>query len=45
MKSKTAEKVKTYEAKGFRERFLGEDNPMHLLFKSNSDHFFCLKME
>lgn len=45
MKNKPAEKVKTYEAKGFRERFLGEDNPMHLLFKSNSDHFFCLKME
>lgn len=45
MKIKPNEKVKTYEAKGFRERFLGEDNPMHLLFKSNSDHFFCLKME
>jgi AraC family transcriptional regulator, transcriptional activator of pobA len=45
MRNKTAEKVKTYESKGFRERFLGEDNPMHLLFKSNSDHFFCLKME
>lgn len=45
MKSKTIEKVKTYEAKGFREKFLGLDNPMQLLFKSNSDHFFCLKME
>lgn len=45
MKGKTIEKVKTYEAKGFREKFLGEDNPMHLLFKSDSDHFFCLKME
>jgi AraC family transcriptional regulator, transcriptional activator of pobA len=45
MRNKTAEKVKTYESKGFRERFLGEDNPIHLLFKSNSDHFFCLKME
>lgn len=45
MRNKTAEKVKTYESKGFRERFLGEDNPMQLLFKSNSDHFFCLKME
>lgn len=45
MKTKTAEKIKTYEAKGFREKFLGEDNPMHLLFKSNSDHFFCLKTE
>jgi len=45
MKSNTAEKIKTYEAKGFREKFLGEDNPMHLLFKSNSDHFFCLKTE
>lgn len=29
----------------FREQFLGKENPMHLLFKSNSDHFFCLKME
>jgi AraC family transcriptional activator of pobA len=45
MKSKGDEKVKTYEAKGFREKFLGAGNPMHLLFKSNSDHFFCLKME
>lgn len=45
MKSKPIEKIKTYEAKGFREKFLGEDNPMHLLFKSNSDHFFCLKTE
>ena len=44
MKSKTIEKVKTYEAKGFREKFLGLDNPMQLLFKSNSDHFFCLKI-
>lgn len=45
MKTKTAEKIKTYEAKGFRDKFLGENNPMHLLFKSNSDHFFCLKTE
>lgn len=45
MKTKTVEKVKTYEAKGFREKFLGEDNPMQLLFRSNSDHFFCLKTE
>ncbi|MBS7255610.1 helix-turn-helix domain-containing protein [Flavobacterium branchiicola] len=45
MKTKSSEKIKTYEAKGFREKFLGEDNPMHLLFKSNSDHFFCLKTE
>nr|WP_294779950.1 helix-turn-helix domain-containing protein [uncultured Flavobacterium sp.] len=45
MKTKPAEKIKTYEAKGFREKFLGEDNPIHLLFKSNSDHFFCLEIE
>jgi len=45
MKNKPAEKIKTYEAKGFREKFLGEDNPIHLLFKSNSDHFFCLEIE
>lgn len=45
MKTKLAEKIKTYEAKGFREKFLGEDNPIHLLFKSNSDHFFCLEIE
>ena len=45
MKTKTVEKVKTYGAKGFREKFLGLENPMHQLFKSNSEHFFCLKME
>ena len=45
MKSKTEQKVKTYGAQGFREEFLGKENPMLLLFKSNSDHFFCLKME
>ena len=44
MKKQATEKVKTYEPKGFRERFLGEENPIHLLFKSNSDHFFCLKI-
>lgn len=44
MKSKTNEKVKTYSPQGFREKFLGEDNPIHLLFKSNSDHFFCLEI-
>lgn len=45
MKNKTVEKVKTYEPKGFREKFLGSENPIHLFFKSNSDHFFCLKTE
>lgn len=45
MTAKTSENVKTYGAKGFREKFLGLENPMQLLFKSNSDHFFCLKME
>ena len=44
MKSKTNEKVKTYSPQGFREKFLGDDNPIHLLFKSNSDHFFCLEI-
>lgn len=44
MKSKTNEKVKTYSPQGFRETFLGEDNPIHLLFKSDSDHFFCLEI-
>lgn len=44
MKSKINEKVKTYSPQGFREKFLGEDNPIHLLFKSNSDHFFCLEI-
>ncbi|MEO6174733.1 MAG: helix-turn-helix domain-containing protein [Flavobacterium circumlabens] len=42
---KTAEKVKTYELKGFREKFIGSENPLQQLFKSNSDHFFCLKLE
>lgn len=45
MKTKPAEKIKTYGPKEFREKFLGEDNPIHLLFKSNSDHFFCLEIE
>lgn len=45
MKTKTDEKVKTYSPQGFREKFLGDDNPIHLLFKSNSDHFFCLEIE
>lgn len=45
MKTKTDEKVKTYSPQGFREKFLGGDNPIHLLFKSNSDHFFCLEIE
>ena len=45
MKTKPAEKIKTYSPTGFREKFLGEDNPIHLLFKSNSDHFFCLEIE
>ncbi|WP_426483980.1 helix-turn-helix domain-containing protein [Flavobacterium sp. 2] len=45
MKSRSIEKIKTYTPKGFREKFLGENNPIHLLFKSNSDHFFCLEIE
>jgi len=45
MKAKTIEKIKTYSPTGFREKFLGENNPIHLLFKSNSDHFFCLEIE
>jgi AraC family transcriptional activator of pobA len=45
MKNQATEKIKTYGAKGFREQFLGAENPMQLLFKSNSDHFFCLKIE
>jgi len=45
MKTKTVENVKTYGAKSFRDKFLGEENPIHLLFNSNSDHFFCLEIE
>lgn len=45
MTVKTAEKVTTYGAKGFRDKFLGLENPIHQLFKPNLDHFFCLKME
>ncbi|KAF2514246.1 helix-turn-helix domain-containing protein [Flavobacterium foetidum] len=45
MKTKKTEKVETYSPSGFREKFLGEYNPIHLLFKSNSDHFFCLEIE
>ncbi len=42
---KTTEKVKTYSPQGFRDRFLEIDNSKDYLFKSNSDHFFCLKLE
>lgn len=45
MKKSKAEKIKTYSPTGFREKFLGDDNPIHLLFKSDSDHFFCLEIE
>ncbi|WP_202701498.1 AraC family transcriptional regulator [Flavobacterium sp. UGB4466] len=45
MKSNANGEIKTYGAKVFREKFLGQENPMHLLFKSSSDHFFCLEME
>lgn len=45
MEATTHEKIKTYGAKGFREKFLGIENPIHELFKTNSDHFFCLKIE
>ncbi|MFB9077183.1 helix-turn-helix domain-containing protein [Flavobacterium procerum] len=45
MKTRKPEKVETYSPLRFREKFLGEDNPIHLLFKSNSDHFFCLEIE
>lgn len=40
----TNEKIKTYGTKGFREKFLGLENPINKLFKTNSDHFFCLKI-
>jgi AraC family transcriptional activator of pobA len=42
---KTTEKVKTYSSQGFRDRFLENDNSKDHLFKSNSEHFFCLKLE
>ena len=45
MKIKKTEKVETYSSQSFREKFLGSKNPMHLLFKTNSDHFFCLKLQ
>jgi AraC family transcriptional activator of pobA len=41
----TTEKVKTYGSKGFREKFLGAQNPVHQFFKSKSERFFCLKLE
>jgi AraC family transcriptional activator of pobA len=42
---KTAEKVKTYSPQGFRDRFIENDNSAGHLFKSNSEQFFCLKLE
>lgn len=45
METTLNEEIKTYGAKGFRDKFLGLENPTHQLFKTNSDHFFCLKIE
>jgi AraC-like DNA-binding protein/mannose-6-phosphate isomerase-like protein (cupin superfamily) len=41
----TTEKVKTYSPQDFRNKFLEIDNFKDSLFKSNSEHFFCLKLE
>jgi AraC family transcriptional activator of pobA len=42
---KTADKVKTYNPQSFRDRFLEKDNSKDFLFKTNSEQFFCLKLE
>jgi AraC family transcriptional activator of pobA len=41
----TTEKVKTYSPQGFRDKFLENNSSKDSLFKSNSEHFFCLKLE
>jgi AraC family transcriptional activator of pobA len=41
----TTEKVKTYSLHGFRDKFLENNSSKDSLFKSNSEHFFCLKLE
>jgi AraC family transcriptional activator of pobA len=41
----TTEKIKTYSPQGFRDEFLENDSSKDSLFKSNSEHFFCLKLE
>jgi AraC family transcriptional activator of pobA len=41
----TTENVKTYSPQGFRDKFLENDSSKDSLFKSNSEHFFCLKLE
>lgn len=45
MKTTVNEPVKTYNPEGFREKFLGRENPIHHLFRANADHFFCLRIE
>ncbi|WP_163406898.1 helix-turn-helix domain-containing protein [Flavobacterium ajazii] len=42
---KTNQKIKTYESKDFRDKFLVNEAIVDDLFKFNSDHFFCLKLE
>jgi AraC family transcriptional regulator, transcriptional activator of pobA len=44
-KLKTTEKVKTYNQQSFRDRFIEKDNSNDSIFKSNSEQFFCLKLE
>lgn len=45
MKAKKEEDIKTYGAKDFRDKFLESENTIEHLFKSNSEHFFCLRIE
>jgi AraC family transcriptional activator of pobA len=41
----TSDKLETYSPQGFRDRFFENGNTKYPLFKSNSEHFFCLKLE
>lgn len=45
MKAKKEEDIKTYDSKGFRDKFFESENTISHFFKSNSEHFFCLKIE
>ncbi|EIA08616.1 hypothetical protein [Flavobacterium frigoris] len=42
---KINEKVHTYGAKDFRDNFLEQNHSIGELFKSNSEQFFCLRIE
>lgn len=45
MMAEKNEPIRTYSGKDFRDTFLESENTIEHLFKSNSEHFFCLRIE